>query len=825
MDHCYLIGNAHIDPVWLWRKGEGMAEVLSTYRSALDRMKEFPDYVFTSACAYYYQYVSETDPDMMAEIRARVQEGRWRIAGGMWVQPDMNIPGAEAFARHMLYSQRAFARLTGRMARTGYCVDSFGHNGMLPQLLSQGRMENYIFMRPGAHENGRLQDLFRWRAPDGSEVLAYRIPCHYGDTRVGGDDPALEGIDSLTGRKVAWLKAHASGPQMVFYGVGNHGGGPTIRELGAIEGLRDKDTDYAGPDDLFDDVRAAGRADALPLWTHDLQHHASGCYSANVRIKGLCRQAEGALTEAERWAALAGWDVRERMQRAWEKVLFNQFHDILAGCTIRSAARDAMLALAAAIDEAGDVTMIALQKLARRICTVPARAKDACLPPQKNGWLRWEAEPRPGMLSDLPSGVGAPVILFNPHSFPLLGPVKLSAEGGAVRDEQGRALPVQRVRGEQTNGQDKYVTLVEAGAIPPLGHRVLWLYGDAAPAPAPEDPVRVEETPDALIMENAALRVEIDRQAGTVTLTDRGSGRVCLRGGAQALFIDDSACDTWAHGVFTFDREAGRFRAERVEWLEQGALRAQVRAVFTLGHSRLTLTFTLDAGARCLACRSRLLLADELRLVKLCFPTGLADAKAYASMPGGFIGKAINGVEQPCHRWAALSGEENGLTVINDGRYGVSFDQGELRLAIARSAYFADHYGQRDGYMEPMDFGETECRFALMPGFAPEQADQVAEALCTPVRTLLEGQHAGSVAAERQGIAIECDHVRLLALKQAENGSGLILRLMETAGRPARAQVRLGGFPAFTAELPPMGIRTWLLTQEGASLTDFVEPD
>ncbi len=824
MERCCLIGNAHIDPVWLWRKGEGMAEVLSTYRSALDRMKEFPDYIFTSACAYYYRYVEETDPDMMAEIRTRVREGRWKLAGGMWVQPDMNIPGAESFARHMLYSQRAFARLTGRMAKTGYCVDSFGHNGMLPQLLAQGRMENYIFMRPNEHENGRLWDLFRWRAPDGSEVLAYRIPCHYGDTRVGGDDPALAGVNSLTGRKVAWLRAHAEGPQMVFYGVGNHGGGPTIRELTAIEGFKDEDTDYAGPDDLFDDARAAGKAGTLPLWTHDLQHHASGCYTANVRIKSLCRQAESALIEAERWAALAGWDVRARLEAAWEKLLFNQFHDILAGCTIRSAARDAIYALASAIDEAEDVTMIALERLARRIRTVPAFASGACLPPQKNGWLRWEAAPKPGLLSDLPAGVGAPVILFNPHSFPLTGPVRLSAEGGAVRDEQGNLLPIQRIRGEQTNGTNKYVTLVEPGPLPPLGHRVLWLYGDPAKSPDPADPVRAAEESDALILENAALTARLHRATGLVTLTDRRSGKTALKGAGQAIFIDDSACDTWAHGVFKFDRIAGVFQPRRVEWLERGPLRAQARVDFSLGQSRLTLIYGLDAGASSLSCQVKLFLADELRLVKLCFPTGLAAADAYASMPGGFLPKAADGVEQPCQRWAALAQGGEGVTVVNDGRYGVSFEGGELRLAIARSAYFADHFGQRDDRMEPMDYGETEVRLLLLPGFRPEQADRAAEALCMPARTLLEGQHEGGAEVPAQGISIDSDHVRLAALKQAENGRGLILRLIETAGRPATARVAFGVFE-FMASLPPMGIRTWFLRDGKAEPTDFVEPD
>ena len=140
MKQIYLIGNAHIDPVWLWKKSEGLSEILATYRSALDRMKEFPDYIFTSACAYYYQWVEAIDPAMFAEIRQRVEEGRWSVTGGMWVQPDCNLPSGEAFCRHTLYSQGFFQEHLVLTAQVGYNVDSFGHNGMLPQLLKQAGM-------------------------------------------------------------------------------------------------------------------------------------------------------------------------------------------------------------------------------------------------------------------------------------------------------------------------------------------------------------------------------------------------------------------------------------------------------------------------------------------------------------------------------------------------------------------------------------------------------------------------------------------------------------------------------------------------------------
>jgi len=131
----YMIGNAHIDPVWLWRWQEGLAEVLATCRSALDRMNEYPDFVFTRADAATYQWIEDSCPEMFEEIRRRVEEGRWSIVGGWWEQPDCNIPSGEAFVRHGLYGKRYFLDRFGVDVVVGYNVDSFGHNAGLPQIL------------------------------------------------------------------------------------------------------------------------------------------------------------------------------------------------------------------------------------------------------------------------------------------------------------------------------------------------------------------------------------------------------------------------------------------------------------------------------------------------------------------------------------------------------------------------------------------------------------------------------------------------------------------------------------------------------------------
>ena len=226
----HLIGNAHLDPAWLWRWTEGFAEIKATFQSALDRLAEFPEFVFTCAAASYYQWVEENAPEMFAAIRRRVAEGRWIIAGGWWVQPDCNIPCGESFVRHGLYSQRYFREKFGVIAQVGYNVDSFGHNGMLPQILQKSGMDSYVFSRPGDDEKELPGHVFWWESPDGSRVLAFKIPFSYGqwvpweETRPG-DAEARKLQETLK------LAADEQIAFMNFYGVGNHGGGPTIASL------------------------------------------------------------------------------------------------------------------------------------------------------------------------------------------------------------------------------------------------------------------------------------------------------------------------------------------------------------------------------------------------------------------------------------------------------------------------------------------------------------------------------------------------------------------------------------------------------------------
>lgn len=783
MNTIYLIGNAHIDPVWLWKKGEGLSEILSTYRSALDRMKEFPHYIFTSACASYYQWVEQIDPDMFQEIRQRVQEGRWSVTGGFWVQPDCNLPSGEAFCRHALYSQRYFQEKLGVTAQVGYHVDSFGHNGMLPQLLKKSGMDSYVFMRPGSHENAQIPDLFYWEAPDGSRVLTHKIKYEYTDFW-----GAPEGVEPLAG-KVELLKKLAQEhqiPYMDFYGVGNHGGGPTIRGLKVLEKVTEEQPEvtFASTRQYFQDVESSPLAKDLPVVRGSLLHHASGCYAANSAVKRANRLAENALLKAEKFHLLAQkltgcGSARERLKEAWEKVLFNQFHDILAGCSIREAYDDALNALGAAQDTAWEITQEALHHISWKVRTTKGLSQTPC---QKNALILWEKE-----------GEGAPVLVFNPHSFPIRQPVQLNTTVAGVCNAEGHPVPCQIVRGPQTNLKDRTNTLFEA-QVPAYGYALFYVFKDQAFDAPVDHPAKGE----GYTLENQYLRVEFDPFTGAiVSFYDKEHCRE-LAGGpmAKALVINDQQPDTWAHGLTVFDQVEGELEQAQVTLLETGPLRASIRVTTRYQNTTLRQDFRLAADSRELEVSCLVDMAEHLKLLKLSFPLRAKDPKALYSLPYGFEEHPLSREEFPAHKWVlASSADGAGLSLCNDGKYSFSIlehPQGaELRMTIARGCIYADHYGVRDDLVEYQDQGEQFFRYTLSPDTDPASTVRRANLLNMAPELVLETHHQGSLEPVYQGADLEVENLALSVVKEAEDGEGFILRLYETGGRSAKGRLSL----------------------------------
>ena len=658
----HMIGNAHLDPVWLWNWEEGFQSAKATFRSALDRMKETEGFVFTSSSAAIYEWIEENAPDMFAEIRERVREGRWHIAGGWWIQPDCNVPSGESLVRQGLYGQRYFREKLGVTARVGYNVDSFGHTAALPQILKKSGMDYYVFMRPMPGEKALPSRLFRWESDDGSSVLAFRILFEY---LTGPDE-----IDVHVKRCMEEMKDPLR-EIMVFYGVGNHGGGPTKRNLASIQAL---DADPAWPRLEFSDPlrffqSVEGENLDIPVVHDDLQHHASGCYSATSLIKQMNRRTETALVTAEKFAAVAvEWQPYPDFSRAWKNLLFNQFHDILAGCCLESAYEDAR-------DQLGESVSIA------------KRARNNAL--QAISW-RIGIEQDETML---------PIVVFNPNAWGTNANVEVEfpsshAENGVLRDDSGVQIPFQRV--QPLASCDGRTRISFPAQLPPLGYRTYKIYKNAEgerkefPTPAASDTT----------VENKWYRLELDPETGYVaSLFDKEKGVEVFRGPAAvpAVMRDDS--DTWSHDVLRFQDRIGEFRASRVWRAEHGPVKTVLRVASQYGESSLVQDFTVYPDKKQIDVKVRLDWRGHHQLVKLLFPVNTMFNRNSYEIPYGFIEREGNSEEEPMQNWLDVSGlipgkgngHTAGVAILNDGKYSASVAKDVIGLTLLRSPIFAHH--------------------------------------------------------------------------------------------------------------------------------------
>ena len=554
----HMIGQAHIDPVWLWPWSEGISVVHSTFRSALDRMNETPDFCFTASSAQFYQWVAENDPPMLAEIRKRVDEGRWNIVGGWWVEPDVNIPGGESLVRQGLYGQLTLERLLGHRATVAFNPDSFGHTATLPQIFKLQGMENYVFMRPGIKEKSLPADLFWWEGSDGTRVLTYRIPISYTDN--GSVRNRIKQVLTL-------FKDQPMKSFMAYYGAGDHGGGATKENIRSINELKaEKDAPavfYSTPDRYFTEIRS-GKNVNLPVVKDDLEHHAVGCYTAESEIKKGNRHSEAALIIAEKIAAIGSkvWGSnypKDEFTSAWQRVLFLQFHDSLAGTSLYDHTQTAREGYGYALDISHQAMYLSVQKLEWQ---VPAE------------------DPASQYL-----------LIFNPHPWEVCGNIEYdlnwnTRNSSHVEDEKGNSLLHQWAPGSTETGSRR--KLVLNITLPPFGYRQVRLAeGNTLPA-------KVAATAEENRLENEFLRIHLS-STGAIGIFDKENGKELFSGsdsGSRAVIIDDPS-DTWSHDIKSFSNEIGTFGNATIKILENGPLRATIRVITTYGASTLIIDWTL----------------------------------------------------------------------------------------------------------------------------------------------------------------------------------------------------------------------------------------
>lgn len=784
----HMIGNAHLDPVWLWPWQEGYQEARATFASALDRMDEYPDFIFTCDQIVLLEWVEEQDPELFERIAQRVAEGRWVNVGGWWVEPDCNMPMGESFARQGLYGQRYLQSRFGRIATAGMNVDPFGHAASLPKILRGQRIDSYCFLRPGPHEGDLDETLFHWESADGSRVLAYRIPFEY--CSPPGD------VSGQTEKSLGQLD-RSLGEMMVFYGVGNHGGGPTKANIDSIHRYDRMGTfgrmTMSSPRAYFDEMLSRGPAflDGLAIRRDDLQHHAPGCYSAHSGIKAWQRRAQHAVLSAERWAAIEvalGVEQypREELGRAWKQVLFNQFHDVLPGSAIETSYDDARDQLGEAIAISKRIITLAHNRIARRI--------------------------------DIPTDTATqPVIVFNPHPWPVSVDVDMQygaqPHGVRVVDHEGAPVLSQATQSTATTGDRSRGAVTFRAEVPALGYALYRLL----PGPALPVESALSVSDDGTVIENEHVRLELDPATGDlISLLDRASGVDPVRGtqGQPRTAVCADPTDTWGHRVISYAWPGSAMTLDRIVVRETGPLRSRVRVERSWGASSLTEEYLLAHDSRAVRVDVTLDWREKAHLLKLRFPVALEDPAATYEIPYGTIERPVDGAEEPAQSWVDLTGTAGGcpagLTVVCTTKHGWDASPADaegsgtpsIGITAVRSPVYSWHDPRLldpEGVYSYQDQGIQRFSMELIPhtgDWRTAQPTRRAAVLGAPVRAQQESFHDGDLPQQQSFAADGSGSVMITAIKGSEDApddaaADLIVRAVEMLGRPAAASLEL----------------------------------
>jgi len=692
------------------------------------------------------------------------------------------MPCGESFVRQILVGRRYFRERFGVQPTTAVNWDSFGHSRGLVQILAKSGYDSYLFCRPFIHQVPVPAAEFTWVGFDGSQVAAALAESHYNSAP--GETPA---------KIREWLERDATNPVVqVPWGVGNHGGGPSRRDLRDIAKLmadtRDAHIVHSTPERYFSDLRA--RAGHLPRHLGDLNPWAVGCYTSMMRVKRQHRRLENELYLTEKMATTA-WAQglleypTVELAAATRALLRNEFHDILPGTSTPSVERSAL-------DDIGlGLTFAAKAK---------TRVFFALASGQKAG--------RAGAY---------PILVYNPHPFPLDALIECEMQpawpdrehmyGVPMVTAGRRNLPAQAEQQESNINEDHRHRVVFAAKLAPgRMNRFDCRFEKIARKPAPK--LRLRD--GAFRFQTAELEVTVNARTGLLDRY-RVDGIDYLTAGAlRALVMCDDA-DPWGQTVTRYRSFAGRFtamaqadaarfagvsatRLPTVRVIEDGPVRTVIEALFRYCGSAICQRYKLPRMGTELEIETRVLWQEKDRMLKLALPTPWSAGRLLGQVAYGVQELRADGDECVAQKWLAVVArdESRALSIINDSTYGCDFKDGELRLSLLRAPAHAGHptftgrpIVQQDRFVPRIDQGEHVFRFWLNGGSASQRLTAVdREALAHNERPYaLAYWPPGGGETPKAGPTLSDRAVQITAFKRAEDGDDLIVRLFEPTGR------------------------------------------
>lgn len=783
-------GNSHIDAAWLWPWTETVDVVRRTFGTALQLMDEYPQLHYAQSAAQYSEWMEQKYPPLFQQTVNRAKEHRWELVGGMWVEPDLNMPDGESLVRQILIGKRYFQQKYDADVRIGWNPDSFGYTWQLPQIYKKSGIDYFVTQKMSWNDTNQLPlTLFWWQSPDGSRVLTY-FPTGYGGS--------IEPVRLAYALGLGYSHNPGLTETLNLFGEGDHGGGPTRDMLDrgirwSKPGLVFPKIHFGSAQEFFSNVEkkldtprspiwnyksvavqkpalpaARDGKIELPIWNDELylEFHR-GVFTTQSKHKQNMRESEEWLLNAERYASLA-WLRGDsypsgKLTEAWKKVLFNQFHDLAAGSGIGVIYKDAQQDYDVVHWTANEATSNALRTLSSEINTRTIPGTPAVV---------WNS--LPWKRTDV-------------ATFDVQLPEK-STIGIAVLDSRGKAIPSQVLSSNAAT--NNYHLLVKLQDIPSLGYTVLHVIPGKHKFPT-------DLNVHGSTLENSLLRVKVDPNTGCITsLYDKESQFESLATNAcgnQLIAFHDQPKEYDAWNIDPdFEKDFTALdRADSVRLTEKGPVRATFRITRSWQNSKFIQDITLYAGMKRVDVTNDIDWHESHILLKAAFPLAAAGSEATYEIPYGTINRPTTRnnsweaarFEVPALRWADLGDGKHGFSLINESKYGYDAKGNVLRLSLLRSPKSPD---------PDADQGHHHFAYSLYP-----HAGDWKQALTIrrgyefnyKLEAFQVSAHSGSLGAEHSYVDLSADNVVLTAMKKTEDSDGLLLRFFEWAGKTGEVEI------------------------------------
>ncbi|MGI5851500.1 MAG: alpha-mannosidase [Caldicoprobacterales bacterium] len=809
--HMICCSHAHIDMNWMWRYDETVAITLDTFRTMLNLMDEYPDFTFSQSQASMYKIVAEHDPAMLGEIKQRIKEGRWEVTATTWVETDKNMPSGESLARHILYTKRYLSNLLDldpHSLKLDFEPDTFGHSMNVPEICSKGGIKYYYHCRG---DDGEC--LYRWIAPSGASLIVYRELTWY--------NADIEPMMALYVPE--FCTRYGMDTMLKVYGVGDHGGGPTRRD---IERIMDMNTWPVFPnirfgryDEYFELVEK--QADNLPVVESDEQNFVfSGCYTSQSRIKMANRIAEATLNESEAFNAIShlygAYDYSsEQFAKAWQKVLFNQFHDIIPGSGVVDTREHAMGLFQESMAIANTRRSYALRSIAFRINTAPLIPEDQ----DPSDTISEGAGVGFGIegfrISQSERGLGKTRVFtfFNPSPYEReeLSEVTIwdwnyDLDRLIFKDVDGNVAEHQLIdHGFNNYWGHKYLRVLLKARAPGLGYNTYIMTEKGASdisLPLPPHP-RVERV-DEFVLENDHIRVEFDSLTGAiVSMMDKETGAELVSpdrpDGIFRFILEDESkgMTSWRVGPYMNIQELNK--NVKIKRINHGPdnLRQSIGMDIEFMNSKLTAIVSLDYNSPRLefdvTCDWQEFGKPGYGIPQLNFHMPLAyKCKNYRyDIPFGTIDREDRNMDLPASSWIAgmpVEEDRKGIMLITDTKYGFRGTGDALAVSLIRGSYDPDPYPE---------VGINKFKFAVCPVYFKNNKDLIAQAYEFNHRfsVVSTSAHEGVLPAMGSFFTLKEGDVAISGIKIAEDSEGnsnkLIVRVYETEGDSTKVSMGL----------------------------------